>query len=749
MNHSRAFAALAFIAVVSAALVDSAGAAPPRPFRVVGKKLSASAQPALDRLNSIASRPFIAIPSPVSSGALSISGGAVDVRDGDATNTARKFFRDHGAVFALDAGVDLVPLTLGVPTDRRITFELTIAGVPIDGLRARAVFDESGRLVSASLAAPKSFETLGGFGLGEEQAKAAGRAAMRVTRVGLGHVKLVEFADAVARKVWVRTDAGLVPAWKTNHWSVRPGEAWTVIVDARDGTVLDTRDDIARGTGNFPMDFDTGTSQLTTASFTTKNGKARVFKSQSAAIAGTTSKRKLVDLAAPPPAGNPLGFVQGNVAGAHLHVLSDTLPDAFASNLKFPTANPFNDEEGVFDQTNTYFQIEEFYRHLRSITGGQLASNFSLPVVVNFDPGDFIVNAFFSPTPFGAPGNPYMLGFLLFHDLNGYLSDENVLCGPEFDLSRDPVAACHEYTHAWLFYEFLDFFGFVQCPARAINEAMADVFSTAFHKDVLVGRYLGSTPAGQLAFPSGALRVLNGDAHYPETTLEALVSVEVSPGNFVDLPEEHLNSVMFSSMTRDVAREIGNRKVEQHVFDALPNMPHTELDVGFDNQDIFSDPFIATDVFNANVCNALLLLDQPLSHYLAFLGTMTGRGIFGSVDPSNGDLFNNFFVLNNLELFPNRKMTLPSVFPRSTCGQIYYFQAKQGRTLKVTVKAENGESLEPDFAVVVLNGGDPGLITPKNNKTFRNNGHTVTQKFTLGLPLDANSDETDPFYVLL
>ncbi len=735
------------IAVSSVLLASSIAGAAPRPFRIVGPKLSPLAQPALERLNSIASRPFTAIPSRVNGAAFSIMGGAVPTNGADRTEAARAFFIEHGALFGLDGGVDLVKAPRG-NTDRRVTFELHIDGVPVDSARAIASFDASGDLVAASVGAPKSFETLGPFRLDENEAKAAGSAAMRVMRAGLGHKKLAEFGAPIAHRVWERTKDGLVPAWKTDHYTMKPGEAWTIVVDGRNGKTLRTQDGVDRGTGFFPMDYDPMSGNLSLTSFPTQNGKGSAFETQSAAIKGKRTTEKFFDLAAPPPGGNPIGAQQGNLVGAHLHVFTDTNPFLFSPNLKFPKLNPFNAEADQFDQSNIYFQIDRFYRHLRSITGGDLASNFSVPVEVNFDPGDFVVNAFFSSAPFPNPTTPYTLGSMLFHDLTGYLSDENVLCGPEFDLSRDAVAGCHEYTHGWLFYEELNFFGTIECPGRTINEAMADVFATAFHDDILVGRYLGATPAGQLAFPDGGLRVLNGDAHYPETTQESLRNFDFGGGNFFTLAEEHLNSVMFSSMSRDLAREIGNKRVEQHMFDALPGMPHTEGDVGFDFGDVVSDPFAATDVFQASCANSLLLLNQPLSHYLAELGTMTGRGIFGSLDPSNGDLFNSFFVLNNLELFPNRKMTLPSVLPRSTCGQIYFFQAKAGRTLKVTLKTDNGQSFRGDFVLAVFNGGSPADITAKQ-KHVKNGGRVVTQKFVLHLPLDANSDETDPFYGLL
>jgi hypothetical protein len=687
--------------------------------------ISPAAQAARERLEAIAAAPFRYIEDARGGRYAAIAGGLVLV-PGEPAERATTFFREHAEVFGLAANVVLRAIPANT-FDDRVTLELLVDGLAVENIRARVRFDGEA-LTSASLRSPPSFATSGAFALGRDVAAARATTAIDAHRAPLG--KSRELAPPTVVEVWLPSITGLRAAYRIDRHSSRPGESWRIFVDGVDGSTTRPIDRIRHAEkGNLPVEFDG--DFIFFEKFPLGDAKGNVFANQSAALNGLPTFKKIKNFATKgvPAAGVAKGFITGRIA----NVFDFYGEDPFEPNMVFdydpfessslPSGIPLYD---AFDCANIEYQLELFYAHLLKQLGvSKLASNLSMPVIVNSPSTE--VNAFFSPSPF-PDMDPDTLGFLEFFDLTETTTDI------ADDLSRDPIVACHEYTHAWLFYELLPFEDPVDFPPRAIGEAIPDFYATTFHKDNAVGRYTAIEMLGDVA-----IRTLQDDDRFPETTLESLFDHDPGPGVEM-LPQEHQNGEIFGSLLLDARDVVGAKRIEQIVFEAMPDMPHTMLDVGFSEPAVLADPIAATERFFFECAVPLLSEAKNDKETGAIFGAGLGRGVF-----QNDGLFS---LLLNLEFADDRKMTIPSVIPRANGEAKIQFHAKQGRKLKITLKASATDTLIPTYTLVASNGS-MGAITAFEAPVISTDQKTITQaNIQLNLPLGKTAEPGDPFYIL-
>ncbi len=677
------------------------------------------------KLEAAATVPFRATVDGRTGALAAIQGGRLPL-SGSLAEKARSFFVEHGESFGLDPRIELRAIARSTIEDRA-TLALYLGDIPIEGVLARARFDGDA-LVSAALRSPPSSATTGAFALGADAAASVASRAIEERRTVAG--KTSASRTPLVTKVYVPLPDSLRAAYRVEIYAEGHGEAWLALVDASSGELLRVQDRVRHGTKGFlPVDFDG--SFITFQKFTLGDAKGRVFPTQDAAIFGSSAKKTVKNFAVKgaPGANVSKGFIFGRAS----NVFDFFGDDPFEPGMTFdfdpfvttPLASGIP-EYDAFDCININYQLELFYQHLlKNLGKSQLASNLAMPVVVNSPETE--INAFFAPEPWPDPVNPITFGYLEFFDLTTAAMD------PAVDVARDPIACCHEYVHAWLFYEDLSFDDLLDFPPRAVGEALPDFFATTLHQDNEIGRYIGEVTG------SGPLRVLQDDDRFPETTIEWLFDHDPGPGMIL-LPEEHGNGEIFGSFLLDVRDQLGAKKTESLVFDAAPTMPHTMADVGFTTNDVVANPVFATQEYFFNCATALLFEVGSAKDSGVIVGAGMGRGIFSGTD--------DFSVFLNLEQVPDRKLTIPTVFPRANGSTEVSFHLKQGRKLKITVQADSLGTLLPDFALKTSDGGVAN-ITFTDPKITSLDGKTVSQaNILMGLPLGANPQGGDPFYVL-
>lgn len=722
MSLRRSFASLFLLSsLTSAAFADD-----PIFLRRDATTLDPAIEAARVRLAGVAATSLRVVTEPETRRVIVIHDAGVAVA-GDSGARLMTFFREHGALFGLPESAEVRPIP-GSTFDDRATGDVFFLGKRIEDVLARARF-EAEALEFASLRAPVSFLTTGGFLVSRESAIHSALEALGERRAAFGRSGALQ--PPIVEAVWLRGEAGLRATLRLDFYSVRPGEAWRVHVDGATGEVLRIQDRVRHQTkGNLPVDFDG--SFITFAKFPLGDAKGRVFSSQTNAINGVSSSKTIKNFAVKgaPAAAVDKGFIFGRIA----NVFDFYGDDPVQPNMVFDF-DPFGldalgsgiPEYDAFDCVNIEYQLERFYAHLlKSLGKSALGSNLSMPVVVNSP--ETQINAFFSPSPFPDAMNPFTFGYLEFFDLT-----ETTLDIAD-DVARDPVVACHEYTHAWLFYENLPFDDLLDFPPRAVGEAIPDFFGTTLHgNDDQVGRYLAVELTGGVP-----IRQLQDDDRFPETTMEAIYDQDPGPGTVL-LPEEHINGEIYGSFLLDIRDSLGGKRTEKLVFDAMPGMPHTMDDVGFSANDVLADPFDATGEYFFECAFATLTESLSSKEVGVIYGAGLGRGVFAN----EGDRS----LLLILENATDRKLVFPTVFPRSHGTSKIAFHAKQGRKLAVKIAKPPGSSLSLNFTLTASNL-DPGAFTFNEAPTTLADGSLSQKNIVLNLPLGKQPQTGDPFYVL-
>ncbi len=686
---------------------------------------------ALARLNDRALSPFRPRVDRRTGFASSVSGGKW-LATGSVAERSIRFFTENGALFGLDPRFELRAIPYATQDDRA-SFLLFRDGIEVDAVSAWTRFDDSGALISASLRSPQSGAIGSGFTTTKDAAIATARDAIASRRKAeRASFPLAEAKATIATQVYIAAPTGLVPAWRIDIPSTDRHEAWRALVDAGTGVAMGARDRTQYATKGFlPTNYDG--QFITFTKFTLGTAKSRVFASQSAAINGLSSKKTVKNFASK---GVPAANVdKGFIVGARSNVFDFFGDDPFQPNLVFDY-DPFDPStlsNGIprydaFDCANINYQLELFYQHLTKNLGlKQLASNLAVPIIVNDPQTD--INAFFSPSVWPDAMNPITVGFMDFFDLTNSVNDVAA------DLSRDPVVACHEYTHGWLFYENLPFDDTIDFPPRAVGEALPDFFATTLHQDNQVGRYTG------IVLQNGVpIRQLQDDDLFPDTTLESLVDDDPTAGILL-MPEEHASGEVIGSFLLDARDLLGGKAMERLVFSAMPSMPHTMADIGYTSNQVFANPIAATGDYFFEC--ALELANQTLSQtqFEVIYGSATGRGIFNDANSGHA-------IAVNLEPLKNHQLVAPTDFPRANGSRQFLFRAKQGRKLSIVVQSDSGATLNPDF-VLSSSTGLGGDFTLGSAKQTSANGKTVSQSnITLNMPLTANPSNGDPFYIL-
>jgi len=260
-------------------------------------------------------------------------------------------------------------------------------------------------------------------------------------------------------------------------------------------------------------------------------------------------------------------------------------PDLTATNGDFRL--PKDDKR--LDQVMVYYQVNRWHDYFRN-TFDMRNRDAPMPVIVGVSnpDGSALNNAFFTPVD----------QQLVFGSLS---------TGQDLALDADVIG--HEYTHSVVQTLFPKKDGAdtgigsnpIWTEARAINEGVADYFSSTVIGEGAMGEYASGKTDG-----SGG-RDLTNRFHYPE---EVPMKVALKSGDVIHLfPEEHDTSQIISGALWDLRRTLGAKTADALVFRSLPALPH---------QAMFSDLRVA-----------LIAMDQQLGTGAAakIAKVMDNRGI--------------------------------------------------------------------------------------------------------------------------
>lgn len=655
-----------------------------------GRTLSSAARARLAAFNAGADQAFGAAVALDPERVGSVFGGRIWL--GSRTETVDRLLSEHGPVFGFDTALEVASRSIG----NREHVSFALGGIEIADARAILVFDADD-LVGARFDLPAVARSLGAFELAEASAIELARAAASAQRTKHG-LAPVEWATAVAERRYVPAVDGLVPTWQVElRTAVIDGyDAKAVFIDARDGGLVRIHERVDAGQGNYPF---FGQKVL----FQTTKGKARAFKNINAALASKSSKVKLTDLATNVPAPVNLGF--GLLVGSFMDSW-----DANNQNAQSVTGNfsfdPLGFDANKFDQANTYFHITAFANKLQKDLQTTIDSAFSMPVITNFAANE--PNAFFTPDPFPFTNPSHTNGFILIQDVVGF--------GAQGDVGRDIAVIGHEYTHAWLSFENLSFFGAKDHPARGFNEGIADAYAMFHHNDHVIGRVMKQvfTPS----FGQDFSRDLQDDDRFPETTINSMTLTQSG------LPEEHRNGEIAAAFMLDLRAAIGVLKTKRLIFAGLPFTPGTEaqVDPAYAQINSQNEALNATEDFFFACVNGILQAAPVADNKAvgAIIGAATARGIIGDATSFNS-------LLVDLEVFPGRKMIYRSQFIAPGDQHVYFFKCQPGRTMKISVTATKKSFVNPNFALVGVNPAFDPFATFTQPKKVAGGAKKVSQ----------------------
>lgn len=660
LSLTSAFLALSIPATASGGEASATAIAAPK-VRVVrpSDALSTGASAALARLKAAATRPFRAHVSPENGAAQNLVGGELAAAKASVEASALAFLADHGGVFGLPAGLETTTEVRGA-TPTRVYVRFSKNGVPIEGIAAVVELDSLGRIVAAHVRGGHGSTELGAFAIERPAAEGVAVAELARHRQRLGRVAAFAGEAPRAWRVWLATAGGIRPAYRVEFASKRQGEAYSCYVDASTAGVLRTVERAHSGTGAYPFFGDV-------VEFTTGKATCSNYKSMDAAIAAKSSKGTTKDWSL--GIGAPVNLAKGFMTGARFDVFDDNGSDPFAANGKF-VFDPLTQPD-AFDVSNTGFEINAAYAHLKKNLGHELASNFAMPLVVNVK--DTTLNAFFTSSAFP---DGHTDGFMVFFD-------NTQLGSVEADFSRDPSVVDHEYTHAWTHFEGESFEDPLDYPTRAANEAIADFFALAKQKDFVLGRYLEHIYQGL-----GIARDLQDDDHLVPVFAEAITLTQSG------LPEEHRMGEVLGSFMTDLRVKLGTKKSMRIVYDALPFIPNDMAGVGFVTVDA-NNAFDAVTAFFGSFAAGLLEADLATGgkNQGAIHGAAAARGVTNNLSAGTAQLI-------DLPTFSKGKIKIPSRFVVDGDQHVYAFTGPLNAHLKLTIEGKSGVLPE----VSLLNG---------------------------------------------
>jgi hypothetical protein len=483
----------------------------------------------------------------------------------------------------------------------------------------------------------------------------------------------------------------------------RAGVPLAVDVDALDGTVLAVFENVMSfGEGALAQD---GNFVF----FKTGNGKGVVYKDFKAAATNSPSFIALPELAKETAVA---GLAEdGTLYGRFALVLNQTNPKDDSDLFTIPGVNhqflgsPFADNFptlDLFDATNCYYHITKFALGMTKIAGGQLATDFSMPTLVNspFAP----VNAFFStddPYPFLGTGP----GFMLYGD-NSWFTSEKTPFEPQDDVARDPTVMCHEYTHGICAFSGLDFGGDPpDSPSRAVNEALADYFAGSFFKDPRIG-----FPMAQLGsdFLNEAFGMTPDGLRNMAERRTFIDNID----DFLDegFPEEHVAGQIFGC-TLWHFREVMKQKVADDViFDSIFNWPEGLGELGYTEYTTLNAHQAYVDYYAA--CLATLVNDtgakKGFKNALKALGACMQNGALGCIETDSGMIFDGT---------SGGSLTLRSSFLGTSDGHLVALALAAGQTLDITLTGD-----KKDGTLVDLSYDGPAELTFPNEPVVTANG---------------------------
>lgn len=669
----------------------------PRAAVVGAAGLAPAAVERLAELNGEAAAPFVARRSPVHGMARTLVGGRLALAATDLAAAALAFVERHGALLGLPAGVAPTATVRG----RKVQVAFSARGLPILGLAATLTFDANGDLIGASSSAQGPARPLGAHALSDADGLAAATAHIDAERGRHARRGAVAWQAPQLARAWLADRAGLIPVVRVGVTGDRAGESWEAWVDARDGARRKVMDRVRRGDGFYPLD-------PLLIPFSTKSATGTVFKSVSNALSLKTSSKSLKNWAK--GIGDPVNQAQGFLTGAHVDLWDANDTNFFSEKGSFKTS--LLDDPDGFDQANTYYQVETFFGDLTKQLGFPVATEFALPIIVNFKTDE--PNAFFVGDTFPIDG--HTTGYIQFHDL-----DQDF--GPNGDFSRDPTVVAHEYTHAWIAFEGESFDDELDYPTRAVGEAIPDFFATTWADETVIGEYLDA------ALGLGIARDLQDDDHLAVTIDDAIALTATG------LPEEHRAGEVFGSLLTDLRLEIGEKASERMVFAALAGMPDTMADLGIPVVD-GTNAFSASGDYLAECVMALSDAALDDDDFAAVIGAATTRGVIGDEASTTNLSF-------PLDSFKKAKAVIPARFVAGDTQHSYFFTLPAGSTLTVTVKADKDGAL-PDFEIVDAATRATFPYNEPNVRKFTSSDRKVTaKKLELLLP----SDEVYEFIV--
>jgi hypothetical protein len=623
--------------------------------------------------------------------------GALPLSAGTLQQRCDELIARHGVLFgATDAMEFGAPLILreqsAAPAGQSLNVHLPqlVHSFPLEGHGLWLRFDAQGQLACVHGVLSAAAAVLPAPVVSPQEAEAAALARL----AALGHA-LADFRSGPSTQTLARLVNGAPTLLHETRVVLKQGLApLAVTVDAASGAVLGVRENKSSGTGNFHFDGQN-------IPFTTGNGTGTAYTSLKKALASAPAITAMKEVGFEDVV---LGLAENNVLfGRFAQMFGELDADnifsflaggghnwAVSTDDEFTFGDPTSDAQ-LFDLTNSYLWISRMGHYMEGPFGKPIATDYSLPVVVNveidpFDPvnGAF-TSTFYTNSDLGVEAGP---GFIVFENWDDVTHDSMD------DTSRDPTALCHEYVHA-----VVDQTGFVfgdadtDTPPRAVNEAVADFFSGAFNKTPCIG-------VGVVTFmiktDSGCLRDLAEPRLFPDDLFDFVGQT--------GLPEEHEAGVIFGATEWRYGQALKNPGAAR-MADSMFDWPQTNAEVGFPVVNVGN----AEDAYGAfmGAC-VTAMVDAvafgpgsgiPATKAGKVLGAVIANGLSGSAVEGN---------VYPLDLLAGGKVKVSSVFLPPRVTHDFEIVAAAGQIIALSLKGSNGT--KADFT---LGEGDGDLDFPQ------------------------------------
>lgn len=280
---------------------------------------------------------------------------------------ARRFLADHAPLFRLTDSLKEIALTSEVetPMGRHFRFFQSYRGIPVAGAEIKVHFNNDGEIVAVNNTSVPDIS------LSTVRPSLRAREAVAIARAGVptGPAELEEQEKSAAALVIRAGEGGAALAWEVTLATAGP--TWRVFVDAQDGAILATPEDINRYAN-------TGRVFRVNAIVATRDNSLR--DQDDAASAVPMSAYSVVSLQG--LAGN--GFLDGAFASS-----GRTKKRAFSATNDFL----FDRSDDGFSETMGYYALDYAQRYIQTL-GFAHVNNRQQEFSVNRFKGD---NSFYSP----------------------------------------------------------------------------------------------------------------------------------------------------------------------------------------------------------------------------------------------------------------------------------------------------------------------------------------------------------------